>query len=593
MARGLWLSAAAVVTFSVWTAASAGHPFEWCGVKADYYNLLTDGFLAGHLYLRLAPVPELLALPDPFDPVANARYRVNDLSLYHGRFFLYFGPVPVLTLFLPWRVLTHSGMTESCAALIYVTAGYILSVLLLELLARRRMSHFGAAAVCVLGFGGYGVILLRDPGVYGVAIAAGYCFFMAGAYCFARVMTAGNPQPWLAAAAGVWIGLTFGCRPQYVLAAVVLSAVMILGRRRETIWFAVPVALCGILALWYNFARFGNVFEFGTSYQLTARVSTRGITLHLRNIVPGLYYLLLCPPRLWDQFPYLVPRYVGPNPRLFVENAVGLLVISPLAVAGLALPMWIRRCRTDRLILVALYGSALAVLLFISLTGYAVGRYLLDFAPALLVVSMCGWLCWRRRGVAAVMIAGTLWTTAMGAALSLGFNDILRDRNPRLFRRLAHWSGQSGDSIRLPVDGLTVGATVRFPARPGATREALLVTGRPGAEDCLFVEYAEADRVRFGYEKAVVGTTLGPEMTLARDREHRLGISYSGTGQRLSISIDGLTVWSGSAAFYPSSRNEVAIGRGPAAMADVRPFSGSLRALQCKMYAAGHVYPVF
>ena len=56
----------------------------------------------------------------------------------------------------------------------------------------------------------------------------------------------------------------------------------------------------------------------------------------------------------------------------------------------------------------------------------------------------------------------------MGAALSLDLNDVLRDRNPRLFRTLAQWFGQSAGSIRLPVDGLTMTAGIRFPPQPGS-----------------------------------------------------------------------------------------------------------------------------
>jgi len=40
-----------------------------------YYGLLTAGFREGHLYAAIEPNPALLALKDPYDPVANAPYR--------------------------------------------------------------------------------------------------------------------------------------------------------------------------------------------------------------------------------------------------------------------------------------------------------------------------------------------------------------------------------------------------------------------------------------------------------------------------------------------------------------------------------------
>ncbi|MGA2580659.1 MAG: hypothetical protein ABSH24_32100 [Bryobacteraceae bacterium] len=606
---------AAVVAFYIWTAAPAGNPFEWTGVKGGYYNLLTDGFLAHHLYLKVSPVPELLKLADPFDPVANARYRVHDMSLYQGKYYMYFGPVPVLTLFLPWRVVTRRALPEELAALIYVTAGYIFSLHLLSLLLRangvRPGRLLGGAAAATLGLGQYGAVVLRDPGVYGVAIASGYCFFAAGMYCFARLMLSGSSHWRLAAATGVLIGLTPGCRPQYALAALVLCLVYTLRlreARREAVWFGAPMAICAALLLWYNFARFGNPLEFGTTYQLTADASTRGVSLHLRNLADGLYYLLLCPPRVWDQFPFLIPGYVRPNPRMFVENAVGLIAISPLAAFGLALPLWIGRWVGRRrvtqptgLILCALFGGAAAPLIFISLTGFAVGRYLLDFSPALLVISLFGWLwcatqsgAWLRRGASAAIVAGSLWSTAAGAGLSLGFNDVFRDRNPRLFRTLAGWFGQNAESIRLPVDGLTLTVGIRFPTQPGAIREGLLASGRPGAEDCLLVQYTGANRLRFGYEKAAVGEQLGPETTIVPGREYRLDVWYSSIARRVAISLDGRSAWSTEATLYPTSVKEIVLGRGAAGMPDVRRFSGALSvSRQGILYAAGHAYPVF
>jgi hypothetical protein len=527
------------------------------------------------------------------------------MSLYRGKYYMYFGPVPVLTLFLPWRVVTGRALAEELATLIYITAGYIFSLLLLSLLLRangiRARPLLGAAAAATLGLGQYGVVVLRNPNVYGVAIAAGYCFFVAGMYCFARLVLADSPNRGLAAAAGVLIGLTPGCRPHYALATLVLCAVYLWylrGLRREAVWFAAPIAVCGLSLLWYNFARYGDALEFGTRYQLSARAVTQGVSLHLRNLADGLYYLLLCPPRLWDQFPFVIHRFVGPSPRLFVENAVGLLAISPTAAAGLALPLWIGRWKVARpsaLILAALYGGAAAMLIFICLTGLSVGRYLLDFSPALLVISMFAWLRWAmqsrtylRRGAAAALVAGSLWSTAMGAALSLDLNDVLRDRNPRLFRTLARWFGQSAGSIRLPVDGLTMTAGIRFPPQPGAIREGLLCTGRDGAQDCLVVEYTGGNNLRFGHEKTVVGTTLGPQVTIVPSREYRLDVWYSATAQRLAVSLDGLTAWNSPAAFYPTSLKEIAVGSASAGMPDIHPFSGALGVPRHGiLYAAG------
>ncbi len=432
-----------------------------------------------------------------------------------------------------------------------VTAGYLFSLLLLRRLlvveGIRAPTPLSIAAVAILGFGTYGVVLLRDPNVYTIAVGAAYCFFMAGGYYFTRALQAPTRAMGAALAAGLSIGLASGCRPHYALGAAPLSAVYIRARGGAAIWFLAPLSTCALILAWYNFARFGKPLEFGTTYQLTTLAATRGVSLHLSNIAQGLYYMLLAPPRRWDQFPYLIPQFVVSTPRQFVENATGLLALSPPALAGLALPLWGGRSRTARpnvSVLVALYTAAILLMLFIALTGFSAGRYLTDFAPSLLVVSLFGLLRYvvqRRGGLRylgiAALTAGAIWTVIVGGALSLSLNDILRDRNPRLYERLASWCGQTAAGTRLPIEDLNMTATIRFSGEPRAIPEGILAVGRPGAEDCLTVEYIGENRVRFAERKSAAGTTLGLPLTIDPARDHRLNLHYSAMSQRLEVTL--------------------------------------------------------
>src|SRR5262249_54887477 len=226
--------------FYGWTATSSSDPSDWAwGPKEaelpphpgpeNYYNLLTSGFLAGHLYLPVRPAPELLALKNP-DGEEGAGIRLQDASLYKGKYYLYYGPTPALTLFLPWKLLTGRGMPHSVAVLLYATTGYIFSCLLLFLLLRVadvKVPHsLKGILAAALGLGNVVPVLLRRPGaMYEVAIMAGYCFFMAGMYLLARCVTAADRRWWTLIVAGLCLGLTAGCRPHYGVVAVVMLAV--------------------------------------------------------------------------------------------------------------------------------------------------------------------------------------------------------------------------------------------------------------------------------------------------------------------------------------------------------------------------------
>src|SRR5512138_3165578 len=81
----LWLT-----TVGTWTHWPGG----W-----QVYDALAASFRHGQLALAEKPDPALLALPDPYDPVARADIPYpRDLSLFEGRFYAYFGPVPALIL---------------------------------------------------------------------------------------------------------------------------------------------------------------------------------------------------------------------------------------------------------------------------------------------------------------------------------------------------------------------------------------------------------------------------------------------------------------------------------------------------------------
>jgi len=73
-----------IFLFYLWTATSSNRPFHPRDTSQEFYNQLTDSLMQGHTYLAAKPSPQLLALPDPYDPAANERFRLHDASLYQG-----------------------------------------------------------------------------------------------------------------------------------------------------------------------------------------------------------------------------------------------------------------------------------------------------------------------------------------------------------------------------------------------------------------------------------------------------------------------------------------------------------------------------
>ena len=282
--RPLWFGTSGLfLVFYFWTATSSNRPFHPRDSVTRLYNQLTDSLLQGHVYLAEKPSPELLALKDPYDPWANEKFRLLDASLYRGRYYVYFGIAPAITLYLPWRLLTGYRLSDDVAVTIFCGAGYVFSCLLLFLLLKTshlRVPWFlEAAAVCALGLGQIAPIVLRRPLMYEVAVSSAYCFLLGGLYFLARRVVVPDTARWSPALAALFLGLAVASRPHCAIA--VLIALVFYGfhlnralKLKGRLWwadfavFALPLAFAGALIGWYNYVRFENPFEFGIRYQV-------------------------------------------------------------------------------------------------------------------------------------------------------------------------------------------------------------------------------------------------------------------------------------------------------------------------------------
>jgi len=409
VARG-WLPGLAFVAVALFHGVVAwvgGPATNWHGQTSEYYALLTDAFLAGQSSLLVQPSAGLLALPDPYDSATNGRFRLHDASLYHEKYYLYFGPTPALALFLPYRVLTGSHLPSRIAVALFCAGGLACSCALFFLLAKREKwdcpRWFASAAVLSLGTAPGVAFLVTRPSFYEVAISAGYCFTMAGFLLTAQALGQDRPRAWSLAGAGVCFGLAAGCRPNLAVLAILVAALLGFQMRSNKIRalvFVGPVVICGILLAAYNYARFQNPLEFGNHYQLAAGVQNHGNIFSLAKFVPGVYFLLFAPPWMGLHYPFVCPSAsmsaFASLPKGFsVAPTIGLLWVAPIALLGLMTPLvWRDRRIKDhvkldstRFTIASLHVSALGIMAVFALLGWIVSRYLVDFAPELVLLS--------------------------------------------------------------------------------------------------------------------------------------------------------------------------------------------------------------
>ncbi len=327
--------------------ASAG-PLHFVYDLGGYYNYLTRGFAEGQLHLPITPDPRLLAAANPQDPSIPMEWKMHDLVLYKGRYFLYHGAAPALLLFGPWRVLTGYDLPEAVAGWVFVSLG----VWGLLILARP----FTVWTALALGLGSGVLLILPRILVYEIAISCGFACL-----AWAFVMREEKEDWW----AGLLLGLALLSRPH-------LSLAVLFFRWRS--WAGLAVA--GLLLASYNYLRFDSPFEFGLRYLLSGP-GQQVPEPSLAKFWAAAYWLLLQTPEWQMQWPPLAGRwnawFSAPEGQ-YHEPLIGGIFFAPF--------LWLAWRGERRYAL-----SGALILSFICLTGWVTQRYLLDFLPWLVLAS--------------------------------------------------------------------------------------------------------------------------------------------------------------------------------------------------------------
>ncbi len=480
--------------FYYWTGTTEGDPIRF-GAQRDSYNQLTNAFLKGHLSLLQPPPTGLLSLKDPYDPTQNAPWlaRFYDLALYHGHFYLTWGPTPVLTLLMPWRLLQVGAMPINLATIIYCCCGVLFATLLLCFLVDRYAPETKpwqiALGTGALALSNVAPFVLRRPLTYELAVSSGYCFAMLGAYLLAIGGLGPRRRPWILALGSLSVGLAVGGRPTLILEGLFPIALFVYLVRRDrpevrgrallhlgALLVGPFLVVLGLLFA-YNFARFGSILQNGTPYALEVVNQTRLHNFRLSYVAPGLYYYLIARVRWTLAFPYFTlpppPAYPGLEPYSFYPSEItgGLLTTTPIiASLVLSLPLLFRRrLRELGAVVVALCGVGLLVLVLLSFAfWFTTMRYEADFVSFLLLAALVAWfavsrLRWRRL-VKTLGALAIVYGCVVGAATSLtGYYDGLRTHDPATYWALARLTS-SLPTLATMIEGHPVVTRVIEPA---------------------------------------------------------------------------------------------------------------------------------
>ncbi|WEV70005.1 glycosyltransferase [Bifidobacterium sp. ESL0775] len=429
--------AALAIVRELWSAnAAAFHEPGNYTYDFNQYGHLADALLHGRVSVDL-PVPDALRqAANPYDPQAREALLAHGVSpiywdyAYHdGHWYSYFGVLPALLLFAPYRLVTSwftpgglmlpSGVAVALLLFVFVVFGSLLVIRVLKM-ARPSISLAATSmAITVFLLGSQAGYLAFRMNFYSVPFAASLALSVMGLWFWLGAIVSPNQDGHISSPAGkahdddtspssqrhtlaigdapalswphlaagsLCLAANFGCRPTFTLIA--LLAFPIFWPQIRAMFHKAPTsaapskrkAIIGALAAVllpalivviplcaYNAARFGSPIDFGERYQITVADMTHYRNA-LVNLLPTLGYYLFLPLRLSHEFPFTT---INPTPLpswSYTEPMVGgLFVLCPalLLVALLLLPRVRRRIRRSGLLRVTLTSLPLALLLLL------------------------------------------------------------------------------------------------------------------------------------------------------------------------------------------------------------------------------------
>jgi hypothetical protein len=289
---------------------------------------LADAFSQGQLHLDREPDQALLEAPDPFDHTSRPGFddEMWDLSLYQGKLYLYWGPVPAL-LITPLQLMFARKITDNYIVFAFFGGLLIVNSLIILKLWKNYLPKIPTWSVFV-SILLIGLILpiswsLSIPHVYEAAIGAGQFFLLGGIYL---IICAIEPETFLNRKslflAGAFWACSVGSRAINVFSVIFLVLL-------TTLWVAihlpnpagwrqyfknlsplyVPLLMGALVIGWYNWARFDSPFEFGLRYQITIFNINRdmGLTFQPEYFLPNLYLYVFHPFESISRFPFIQP----------------------------------------------------------------------------------------------------------------------------------------------------------------------------------------------------------------------------------------------------------------------------------------------
>ena len=419
------------VIFTVYAGFITFGNFTTWNHTTHYYTQLADAFSHGYLYVDLQLGKSLSGAVDLNDPANRPPFddEIWDMSLYKGKFYLYWGPVPSL-LIMPIQLIVDKKVTDNYLVFFFLSGLLIFNSLIILRLWKKFFPQIPAQYV-------YGCIPLIGlilpipwstgiPNVYEAAIGAGQFFLIGGIYfslsVFEQFPAFDKKSLFLA---GLFWACSVGSRAINVFSVIFLVLVVLVWilkvlpkpinwilYYRSIYSLLLPLIVGAIMIGWYNWARFDSPLEFGLRYQITIYDLNKQSNLVFEPgyFFTNLYAYIFHPYVVIAGFPFIQPTAASAAlqkfnviaPQFYYAGRVtGLLFSAPFLLLGLvhlfsenkvvAQEASSPLSRSYRFVLFLFGGSFLLNFSILLFYFYGQERFLVDFISQITLLAIVGY----------------------------------------------------------------------------------------------------------------------------------------------------------------------------------------------------------
>lgn len=457
---------------------SVGTWTKW-PTTTDFYAQLARAFDHGQVSLLTKPDPSILALQNPYqyDELRKQATYLWDVSLFNGRYYLYWGPAPavimaVVGLFHPIKAGDQYVVFASACGL------FFFNILILFGLWKRFFSDLPVWAfeIIVVFVGLVSPLLwnLNDPEIYEASILFGQFLLVSGFYFVFISFDQPDSSTGKLTLAGICWAVAIASRITLILPIafwIALFSFFMVKTNKRDVWKSLLVMILPLLISlaamgWYNYIRFDSPLEFGLHYQLTSSDLRKTQLFSPAYLPSNLYGYIFYGFDLQNTFPFLVADnpmqpIIFPNltPSVLFEQTTGILWTSPfLLFALIPLIVLIKEKKSSgqnnllRWVNLSLLGSTFLLFSTILLYFYQTMRFLADATPQLALLSGIGF--WQglhyfkveqnkfqpvSRYAAILLVVVSCVTSFLLAILSYRYANRFDKYNPTLLRALIHF----------------------------------------------------------------------------------------------------------------------------------------------------------